>query len=182
MNKKLLTVLLSNYGSVISIGFFTPIYALYIVKLGGDVADAGLATAIYFLAAGGLMLLFRFFMNNKKNRPKYYIWGNALEGIAALLFILVNTTMQFYLVQLVHALATAMRVPSQRALYAQYQDRGKEGSEWSIMEGGDFIIMGIAAAVGGYVASTMSFQTVFLLIAGVQFITTIFSLRLLKSK
>ena len=182
MNKKLLVLLLSNYGSVIGLGFFTPIFALYIVKLGGTVAEAGIATAIYYVAGGILMLLFGKIMNSKKSRPRYYVAGNALEGIAALLFILVSSTTQFYIVQLVHALATAMRVPSQRALYAQYQDRGKEGSEWSIMEGGNFIIIGLSAAVGGVVASVMSFQSVFLLMACVQFLTTLYSLRLLRTK
>lgn len=182
MNKKLLVLLLSNYGSVIGLGFFTPIFALYIVKLGGSVAEAGIATAIYYVVGGLLMLLFGAILNSKKSRPKYYVLGNALEGVAALLFIAVSTTMQFYIVQLVHALATAMRVPSQRALYAQYEDKGKEGSEWSLMEGGNFIIIGISAAIGGFVASQMSFKSVFLLMAMVQFLTTLYSLRLLRKK
>jgi sugar phosphate permease len=180
MNKKLLVILLSNYGAVISLGFFTPIFALYVIELGGTVYEAGIATAIYYFVGGLLMLLFRWVINNRKLRIGYYVWGNFLEGVTALLYLAVNTVPQFYLAQLVHALATAMRIPSQRTLYAQFEDRGKEGSEWSIMEGGNFIIIGISAAAGGYVASTFSFQSVFMIMAIIQFLTTLYCLRLYK--
>jgi len=180
VNKKLLVVLFSNYGAVISLGFYIPIFALYVVKLGGSVRQAGLSTAIYYVLGGVLMLLFRMLTNNKRARPGYYLVGNALEAVAALLFIMVTSVPQLYVVQLVHALATAMRVPSQRALYGQYEDKGKEGSQWSIMEGGNYIIIGLSAAAGGMVASVLSFRIVFLVVAGVQIITTLYSLRLYK--
>ena len=180
MNKKLLVILLSNYGSVIGLGFYIPIFAIYVVKLGGTVQEAGIATAVYYISAGALMLLFRVLVNNKKTRPTYYVWGNALEGVAALLYITVTSVTGFYIVQLVHGLATAMRVPSQRALYAQYQDRGKEGSEWSIMEGGNFVLIGLSAVAGGLVASNFSFHNVFMIVAGIEFIATLHALRLYK--
>lgn len=180
MNRRFLIVLLSNYGSVISLGFFIPIFALFIVHLGGTAAEAGIATAIYYVLAGIFMLLFRLLINRSSNRPKYYIMGNALETLTALCFVFVTSVSQFYMVQIVHALATALRVPSQRALYAQFTEKGKEGHAWSIMEGGDFVIMGISAAAGGIIVTSLSFQTVFIIMAIVQGITTLYCLRLIK--
>ncbi len=178
MNKRLIAVLISNYGAVISIGFFTPIFALYVVKLGGTIGDVGIATAIYYIAGGALMLLFRSFMNRRASLANWYILGNVLEAIAALLFIFVQSVLQFYIVQIVHAVATAFRVPSQRALYARLEDRGKEGSEWSVMEGGNFIILGLSAALGGAVVYYMDFGAVFLIMAVVQLIAAIYALSL----
>lgn len=180
MNRRLLVVLLSNYMSVISLGFFAPIFALYVVELGGTVADAGIAAAIYYIAGGFLMLFLRLIINAKKSRAKYYIIGNALEAIAAFLYIFTNSVPQFYIVQLVHALATALRVPSQRALYAQHADKGKEGSEWSIMEGGNFIIIGVSAAAGGLVVTLLSYHAVFVIMGIFQTMTTLYCLKLLK--
>jgi Na+/melibiose symporter-like transporter len=178
MNKHLLAVLISNYGAVISIGFFTPIFALYVVKLGGTIGDVGIATAIYYIAGGALMLLFRSFMNRRSSLANWYILGNLLEAITALLFIFVQSVLQFYIVQILHAVATALRVPSQRALFARLQDHGKEGSEWSVMEGGDFIILGLSAALGGAVVYYLNFSIVFLIMAFVQTIAAVYALRL----
>lgn len=182
MNRKFLIVLLSNYGAVISLGFFIPIFALYIVELGGSVAEAGIATAIYYILGGIFMLLFRLLINRTSNRPMYYTLGNALETITALCFVFVTSVTQFYIVQVVHALATALRVPSQRTLYSQFTPKGKEGQAWSIMEGGNFIIMGISAAAGGLIVSALSFQTVFLVMAGIQAIATLYCTKLIKYK
>ena len=178
MNKNLLVVLFSNYGAVISIGFFTPIFALYIVELGGNIADVGLATAIYYIAGGGLMLLLRSLMNKNTSLLRWYVWGNVLESVAAILFIFAQSVLVFYVIQTVHALATAFRVPSQRALYAKLEDKGKEGGEWSVMEGGNFIIIGLSALAGGAVVYYLNFQTVFVMMAVIQLLAALYALRL----
>lgn len=180
MNAKLRVVLLSNYGAAISLGLFAPIYALFVVRLGGSGLEAGLSSAVYYFLGGSFMLLLRPLQDLRANRPKIYMLGYVLEGVTAICLIFTATINQLYLVQVLHAFATALRVPSQRALYAEHEDKGLEGSEWSIMEGGDFMILGAAAAAGGIIVSTMSFDLIFSLMAIIQFAAATYCLSLLR--
>lgn len=181
MNKYLKSVLLSNYGAVISMGLFTPIFALFVVELGGGAFQVGAAAASYYFLAGVCMFSIRRWLDSPRMLPKIYCLGYVLGGLAALSFIFVSELWQLFLVQTLHALATACRVPAQRALYAEHEDKGKEGSEWSIMEGGDFMILGVAALAGGAVVATISFDIIFGLMALLQFGAAIMATRLIRA-
>jgi predicted MFS family arabinose efflux permease len=180
MNKKAFTVLLSNYGAITSFGLLVPIFALFVVELGGTAKDAGIASAIYYFLGGIFMLLLRPLINRSKNRTKYYIFGNGLQAVCAFLLLFVDTLPQLFVLQAIFAFAAALRVPAQRALFGQYEDKGKEGSEWATFEGGNYIIMGLSAAFGGIIAVTLSFDSVFLAMTFIQTLSTIYCMRLLK--
>jgi MFS family permease len=182
MNHKLKIVLFSNYGAVISLGLFSPIAALYVVQIGGSTMEAAIVAALHHVLAGLLMIIFGKLEDNQHNRPRMYLAGYLLGALASICLIFTNSITQLLLVQAVYAVAAALRIPSQRALYAEHEDEGHEGREWSIMEGGDFLILGIAAATGGFIASTFSFDIVFTAMAILQLLAGLLCISLITPK
>lgn len=180
MNKQLKIILFSNYASVISLGLFTPIYALFVFKLGGSTLEAGTSAAMFYIVAGVLMFALRPLQDRVGFPPRLMVVGYVVGALTSILLMFVGSILQLYLVQIVHAFSAALRRPNQQALYAKHEDQGREGSEWAILEGGDFIIMGLAAASGGLIASSFSFELIFAITAALQLAAAVLCSRLIR--
>jgi cyanate permease len=181
MNLKVRYLLFANYLNLFAFAFFTPLYAIFVLNLGGDAKIVGLTSGLGTYAAALMILFFGKWENSQRHQEKLVIAGFFWLAIGALGYILVHHIWQLFAVQIFNAIGTGLLVPALRTTYAKMEDKGRETQEWAFWEGGNRIFAATGAILGGFLLSALgSFKGLFLMIAAVQLIGAIISIKLLQ--
>lgn len=181
MKNQLKILLYSNYLNIFAYSLFGPLYALFVLQVGGSAFQVGTTWGVYMLVAGILMFYFsKIADHSESNRRKMITSGYFILAFGALAFIFVQNPIHIYFVQLLNALGVGMLDPAWKAVYAKSEDKGKEVQEWALFDGGDKILIAIAAFLGGIFITFYSFRNLFIIIFLVQIIAAVISMKLLK--
>ncbi|HBK33865.1 TPA: hypothetical protein DEP34_02820 [Candidatus Uhrbacteria bacterium] len=154
-----------------AIGLLGPIFAIFIVDFieGGNAAVAGVATAIY-LVIKSVMQIPAASIIDKIRGEKDDFWilfiGSILGAFIPLLYLVIHTPVQLYLVEAFYGLVIAFTFPSYMAIYTRHIDKEKEATSWGMYFTLNDFSAAIAASIGGIVAELVGFQP---LIIGVVF-------------
>ena len=169
MHKQLKIFLMANSFFVLATGMFWPIYAIYVQKIGGDILDAGTASAIFMIVSGaGILLMGRIQDRLKRDKPAILL-GYALMSMSFLGYFFVSNVKQLFLVQILLGISSVVLTPAYDSFYTKYLEKGKFASQWAAWEGQWHIITGIAALVGAFLAKIFDFKALFL----VMFLTSL---------
>ncbi len=181
MKKELSLLLATNYLNWFSAGLLIPLYALFVLSLGGTPVDAGLTLGALYLEAGVLIIVFGKLGDNFDKR-KLVVAGYFISAIAFMSFYFVQNVGQLYFSQFLNALGIGVLFPAWKAVYSTLQDAGKEASEWAWFDGGNYIVWAIASLAAGLVYDYAGFGGLFALMAGTQLAGALISLKLLFPK
>lgn len=175
-NIKLL--LLASYFNNLGWGIYSPLYAIFVLKLGGTSFDVSMIWAGYALIAGALMMVFGRLENNKRYNPAFMlVIGYALFVAIASGFLFINTVYEFYAVQFLLAVAMGILTPAARASYARAEKRGKEAGQWGLFDGGNYILIAVAAFAGGLLYRAGGFHALFIAMLTIQVFSTYLAFR-----
>ena len=156
-----------------------PIITPYSLDLGASYALTGAIVAVYSLTnmvgniLGGHWI-------DKFGRKKMLLTGMAFVFIILLFYPLAQTGWQLFLARFFHGLAGGILIP---AAFAYIGDQSVEGSRGKTMAftGASIGISAIVGpAVGGVLAARASTESVFFLVSGLFFITTVIVLIFVK--
>lgn len=179
IGKILLVAALLSYFSGALLG---PIYAIFVEKIGGDILDAANAWAIYAIAAGIMTIIFCKIEDNLKFNKNFIIVGGfAIGALATIGYLFVSRPSHLFIVQIMQGIDSAT-APQWDAAYSKVLEKNKESTEWSFVEGGSKIIIGIAAILGGLTANFLGFKILFILMSIIEVLATIVAARLLLKK
>ena len=165
-------------------GILNPVFAIFIIQkitLGSAAKGAevvGLATLIYWVVKSFLQLpIGKYLDKNHGEKDDFWfmIIGTLLTGFVPFGYLFSIQPWHIYTLQLLQAVGMSMVIPSSYAIFTRHIDKGKEAFEWSLDSTLLGVGVGIAGAVGGFIATTLNFQMIFIL-AG---IFTLFSAALL---
>lgn len=173
MNRPLKDLLVGNYSVYIAAGLLNPVYALFVLRIGGGAFDAGATNGAFYMTAGLLMLVLSGRQDRIRDRRKILAAGFLIEALSSLMLLAVNNITEMYMVQLVHAIGVALWVPALKAVYADMEDSGHHAKEWSWFEGGDHFITGLAALTGGSLIALLSFKATFICMTIAQVVSAI---------
>ncbi len=146
-----------------AIGLLGPIFAIFIVDYieGGNAAVAGVATAIY-LVVKSVMQIPAASIIDKIRGEKDDFWilfvGSLLGALIPLLYLIIHTPIQLYLVEAFYGLVIAFTFPSYMAIYTRHIDKEKEATSWGMYFTLNDFSAAVAASVGGIVAELVGFQ------------------------
>lgn len=87
-----------------------------------------------------------------------------------LLYLIITTPFQLYIVQFILGLFTAFTFPTYMAIFTRHIDKEKEGTEWGIYFTLTDLTSAALAAVGGYIATTQGFPVLIIAVVVVSFI------------
>lgn len=180
MKKQIRILLFCSYLNVFAYALFSPLYAVFVQKFDTNLLVISASWGVYALFQGVVMIIFGKVEDRLKDKRPMIVAGYFLLAVGALSFAFISTVHQLYVVQAVNALANGILLPAWKAVYSKAQDKGKEAQEWSLFDGGNLILVSMAAFVGGYVVTTIGFQNLFFIIFLVQLATAIFSIKILK--
>ncbi|MDN5275117.1 MAG: Major facilitator superfamily 1 [Candidatus Saccharibacteria bacterium] len=159
----------------------TPIYALYVNKIGGDIFDVGITAAALAIGAGIAAMLGGRFSDSIKNKKKLVAMGYLIIGVGFLSLTLVHDVVGLACVQLVMGLARPVYETAFDALYSIHLDKKREAQEWGAWEGISYFAAAIGALLGSALVAYFSFTTLFIFMAALAFLSALYVAKLPKS-
>lgn len=170
LNKSLRILIMLNMTITFVIGVFAPFYAVFVVKIGGDIAFAGLSWAVFGIISGVLTLFFTKWELRVTEQELLLALGYFIRGIVFLSYAFMSSMSQLILTQILWGVAAAIGVPAFDAVYSKHTSRDGSIAEWGGLEGISSIATGTAALVGGLVIQSFGFQPIFFVMSGVAFL------------
>jgi len=145
-------------------GLLGPIFALFVEDfiVGGNVAVAGIAAGLYLFSRSILQIPIAHLMDRVRGEKDdfwYLLTFSVLMAVIPLLYLVIHTPLQLYIVQLVLGFFTAFTYPAFMAIFTRHIDKNKEGTEWGIYFTLTDVTSAILAIVGGYLAASSGFPT-----------------------
>ena len=182
MKKELKILLITYCFSTFAFSMLSPIYAIFVEKIGGGVLEASYAISIFTFSSGVLIYLVSRLEDQFKHQEYLLSLGYLLNAIAFFLYLFVSKPVHLYFIEILFGVAIAVLSPVYDGLYSKNLDKGKYVSEWGDWEAVGYIISSISALSGGILVSKFGFQTLFFVMSGVSFLAFIVSLCLNNSK
>lgn len=162
MHKALKILIISSMFWNFSIGLLTPIFAIFVQQIGGGIVEASRAGFLYTFLIGLTIVMFGR-IEDKISKRAMFLFGRMLFTLGAASYIFVESIGQLYFVQIIIALSLAIIDPAFNALFSKSLRRGKESTDWSIWEGSIYIVIGLGAIIGGFIANNYGFKLLFVL-------------------
>jgi hypothetical protein len=159
--------LISSYSlSTFSEGILMPIYAVFVQKIGGDILDASGAIAIFFITEGIFTMLIHRFKWSNDHRTFLLVSGWVIWLLGIISYLFVANMLTLFLAQVLMALGNATADPIFYRELSENTDRRSKGFEWGFFEGIKVILDGVAALIGGVVATFWGFHFLILTMIG----------------
>lgn len=162
MKKWLKVLLLADFFMMFAIGMLTPIYAIFVKEIGGDILAASGAWAIFTFTCGILIFIIGRWEDRVQHLEKMVFLGYMLRCFTFIGYFFVANKFHLFGVQVLLGIGAAMTLPAYDSLYSKLLSKGHYASEWGAWEGMDKIVAGVAAIVGGLIASYFGFRVLFL--------------------
>ena len=178
MNPVIRLLIISDTVFIGAAGLLGPIFALFIEDFiqGGNAAVAGLAAGIFLFTKSVFQIPIAH-MIDKIRGEKDDFWlmfiCTFIISLLPLFYLVINTPLQLYLIQLILGLFTAFTFPTYMAIFTRHIDKEKEGTEWGVYFTLTDLTSAALASIGGFLATTQGFPT---LIFTVVILSTIGSL------
>ena len=179
MKKALKILLFIDAFFIFAAALFNPIYAIFVVEIGGGIRTASGAWAAFTITMGVFMFFISKWEDHVKHKGKLLVASYALMSLGTIGLVLVKTPIHLFFVQAIFGLAEAFNMPVFDAMYSKYLDKRKLASEWGLWNSLGAILTGIGALVGGYFASKYGFNFLFLIMFLFSITGFILSLRFL---
>lgn len=172
---KSLRILLTTNGLILFAGaMLGPIYAIFVQEIGGDIMDAGIAGALFALAAGVTSLFSGAIVDKSNNQKMIVIIGYLLISAGFLSFLWVKSVIALFIAQIVIGLGEAIYSPAFDLAYTKHLDKGKVGKEWGAWESLNYFTFAGGAAFGGWLAFSWGFTPLFILMSAISLFSAIY--------
>ena len=169
-NKIIRTLIITDFFIYSGWGLIMPVLAVFIIDSieGGDAGVVGMAIGIYWVAKSILQIpIGKYLDRNRGEKDDYWfmVIGTFLASLTPLLFLVSSEPWHIYGLQIVHALGMAMAIPSWGGIFTRHIDRGREAETWGLESSSLGIGVGIAGIIGGFVAKSIGFTYLFVIVS-----------------
>lgn len=182
INKVIKTLVASDLFLNLGWGLLSPIFAIFILeKISNNGAIqaaeiAGLAALFYWIPKSFFEIPVALFLD-KTHGEKDDFWfmfvGMLIISAVPIGYIFASMPWHIYICQAVYAAGMSMVLPSWLAIFTRHIDKGKEAFEWSLETTAIGTGAGIAGGLSGVVMGAFGFETLFMLVSGFTFFSTI---------
>ncbi len=162
LNKGLSILIAVNTAMVFILGIFVPFYAVFVQKIGGDIAFVGFSWAVFSIVAGILTLLFGKWQLKVKEQELLLALGYVIRGVVFLSYAFIDSIPQLLLTQVLWGIGVALGTPAFDAVYSSHTDHENSIVQWGQWEGIAAIAAGLAALIGGILIQTVGYSAVFM--------------------
>ncbi len=144
--------------------------------------DITWAWSAYLIVTGLMYFFVGRALQNSKYQEEVMILGYALNTIFTFSYLMVNSVMSLFLVQIGLGIAESLSTPIWDSLFANDLEGKNNTSLWGLATGHTHFVTGIAVAIGGLITYYISFQILFIIMGSIQAIATLMQARLLFVK
>ena len=165
LNKNLRLLIFVNTIITFTVGMFAPFYAVFVEKIGGGAALAGISWALFSIVSGILILLLSKWELRIKRQHILLAVGYLIRSVVFLSYAFMRNISELLVTQVLWGIASAIGTPAFDALYTSSTSKETAISEWGDWEGVSAIATGIAALVGGILIQQVGFKILFILMS-----------------
>jgi MFS family permease len=158
-----------------------PIYAIFVQNIGGNILSASSAWAIYTITIGVLTVIFGHF-EQKLSWSRMLIWGRILTAVGIFGYFFVSNIYQLFAIEFILGVAASIKDPAYDSLFSKFLTKKKMSVEWGYQWGLTSIFGGMAALIGGTIATFFGFKTLFIIMAVSSSVSAALSVLLLRKK
>ena len=176
LNKNLRLLIFVNTVITFTVGMFAPFYAVFVVKIGGGAALAGVSWALFSVVSGILILLLSKWELRIKRQHILLAIGYLIRSMVFLSYAFMNNIPQLLITQVLWGIASAIGTPAFDALYTSNTSKETAIVEWGDWEGISAIATGVAALIGGLLIQSVGFKILFLLMSAISALLGIYLL------
>jgi MFS family permease len=162
-------------------GMLGPLYAIFSEKIGGDILDITWAWSAYLICTGLFYILIGKLVNRKRYKTKLLFVSYLLNAILTFCYLLVDTPLELFYVQIGLGVAEAIGTPVWDALFAASLTKEHDTYAWGLSTGQSQLVSGVAFAVGGVLAYYYSFDLLFIIMGCIQLIAVGIVFQLIKN-
>lgn len=184
INKVIKVLIVSDFFLNCAWGLLTPIFAIFLVQsiTNGDTAKAaevaGFGTLFYWVVKSILQIPISKYLDKnhgEKDDFLFMLLGTFIMSLTPFGYLISTQAWHTYIFQILHAVGSAMMIPSWYAIFTRHIDKGKEAYEWGI----DSTMLGFGAGITGAIGGVMAlfgfklifiFSGVFNLISAIVFL------------
>jgi predicted MFS family arabinose efflux permease len=160
-----LKLLLAAYSiSIFSQGILSPIYAFFVLNIGGGVLETAYSMALFSILTGIITILIYKTTWSHIYRKEFLVWGWFLWMISLLMYCCMSTITALCISQILCALGSAF---STSAFDAEYSESASHNLAfgWALFEGFTNIASGVATLLAGMLAAHYGLQFLMLCMA-----------------
>lgn len=172
--KNVLTVLrVSNYLHLFAFSVLSPLFVLFALQITTEVFLAFSSWGTYLITAGLATFMFKKYEEKIRLKSYPFILTGSYFGLSlgTVLFIFVTNALELYFIQILLGVLSGIVFSIWKELHDFYESKAKKSEQsWLLFDGGERILIGIAALIGGAILTLGNFQLVFILIFGVHFL------------
>lgn len=179
MNKVLRTLVVSDLFILSSFGLIQPIFAVFLLKniATTTITSVGVAITIQIFTKAVLQIFIaRWTDEERGNCRELYtlLAGSLIISLVPLGYILAHSISHIYLVQIIYGIGQALSYPSWRVIFTRYLSQERTGLEWGIYDTITSFGVALAATLGAYFAEQYSFTHLFIFVAIMSLVGTMF--------
>lgn len=156
------------------LGMFAPFYAVFIEKIGGNIAFAGFSWALVSIVSGILILLFTNWQLRVKEQELLLAIGYIIRGFVFLSYALMANIPQLIFTQILWGIAVAIGTPAFDAVYSSHTSKENSIMQWGQWEGIAALSTGFAALIGGLLIQNFGYPIIFIVMAAISFLLGIY--------
>jgi MFS family permease len=184
-NKVIKYLILSDFVFWSGWGLIAPIFAVFVMEKiqGGSLAVVGLASGIYWVLKSLLRIPISVLLDSRKGEEDdfwFLFFGLILSSLVPFGFLMAKYPFHIYLLQSLQAFGIAMCLSGWTAIFTRHIDQGKEATEWGLDATFVGLGIGISGILGGFIANSFGYQTVFVLVGILGFLSALLLLGILK--
>ena len=165
INRSLLAMLVVSALYMFAFGMFSPLYAIFVEEVGGDISVASNAWAVFMLTAGVMTFLTGRWENDAKQTVLGLAWSQFLVAGAYLMYYFTDEVAMLYGAQVLLGLGASFFWPAFHSLYGKHVDKRNQAKQWSFYDALAYLLPAAAAVVGGWLVKNYGFDTVFMVMA-----------------
>ncbi len=170
---------ISDFLIISGFGLISPIFAIFIIDSieGGSIEVVGIATMVYLLTKSLGQIPAAYLVDKiKGERDDFWamILGSILYSFIPVVYLFVSSPMELYIVQFFYGLLVAFTFPSWYAIFTRHIDKDREGLEWGVYNTLIDLGAAAAAAMGGFLAAKFGFNYLFIIVAAISLVGSLF--------
>jgi len=174
LNKPLRSLILVSSLFMFAFNMFSPIFAIFVEKIGGGITTASTASAIYLAVAGVLTFLASKFITKMKEKELAIVGAQIILGIGYVMYCFTKNVGMFFAVQVVLGIGEALYWPAFHALYALHTNDKESIAQWGVYDGLAYLVPAVGAAIGGYLVALFGFNSIFTIMAILSFMNALY--------
>jgi MFS family permease len=177
INPVVRTLIISDIVSFSGLNLILPLFAIFFSNQieGGNVEVAGIAYTVFLLTKSFLQFPLACFIDKAIGEVDDYnvmLLGSIITSFVPLLYLIIHSPLQLYLVQFVFGLGQALTFPSYMAIFTRHIDKHEEGTEWGFYYTAVDLAGAVAMAVGGAVAYNFGYKPFFAAVSILSFVSS----------